>query len=207
MGEKGSTTIQLAEEPIEPMEQHLGAADTLRQWGPPTLLQRIRSIARGELGQHEEDGENWGPAIQKYGAAILSPERLASFAPGQKRAGKLQWCNLLAAWCTLEGLKADGRPPEQLREWRRLMSAEVPVTHERMLAAGYIAPFVPGEPPPPDTVFAFFRKLSHIAIVDETMGALVITIDGNSGPRCVEVYENKHALTDSRIDCWGRMPW
>lgn len=200
------TTIQLDADDLEVVKP-ISSVATLRIGEQPGLIQRIRGIARGELGQHEEDGENWGPAIRKYAAPFVSGPRLATFAPGQKRQGLLQWCSIFGCWCVFRGLEVDGRPPEQLREWRRLASSEVPKLHERMDAAGLIVPFVPGEAPPGDTVFAFFRKLAHVAVFDGTMNLIAVTIDGNSGPRCVEVYENRHPLTDPRIDCWGRMPW
>ncbi len=207
MSQPKDTPVDQGEPEILDVEDIVGAADTLRLHGQPTLLQTIRGVARGELGQHEEDGENWGPAIRKYAAPFVSAPRLATFAPGQKRQGLLQWCSLFGCWCVFRGLEIEHRPPELLREWRRMASAEVPKLHERMDAAGLIAPFVPGEPPPEGTIFVFFRKLAHVAIFDAVMGALIVTIDGNSGPRCVEVYENKHQLTDARIDCYGRMPW
>lgn len=189
------------------VSQVLAGADTLPLHGKPSLLQTIRGIARAELGQHEEEGENWGPAVRKYAGPFLSAERLASFAPGQKRQGLMQWCGMFASWCVREGLHADGRPPEQLAEWRRMASAEVPKLHERLAAAGLIEPFVPGEAPPEDTILVFFRKLAHVAIFDQVLGQLIVTIDGNSGPKCVEVYENKHMLTDARVDCYGRLNW
>ena len=195
------------EGPFPTVSQVLAGADTLPLHGKPSLLQTIRGIARAELGQREDEGENWGRCVRKYGSPFISAPRLATFAPGQKRQGLMQWCGIFAFWCALEGLKADRRPPEQLAELRRLASAEVPKAHERMAAAGLIAPFVPGEAPPEDAIFVFFRKLAHIAIFDQVLGQLIVTIDGNSGPKCVEVYENKHLVTDARIDGYGRLPW
>lgn len=188
------------------VSQVLASAETLPLQGID-LLSRIRGFARAQIGRHEEGGRNWGQVVIDAATPLISERRLATFAPGAENAGKLEWCSLFACDCILQGLEADGRPPEQLREWRRMASAEVPKLHERMRAAGLIAPFVPGEAPPPDTIVVFFRKLAHVAIFDQVLGQLIVTIDGNSGPNCVEVYENKHMLTDARIDCYGRLPW
>lgn len=193
--------------PFPTATEVLSAVKTFRQHGTPTLLQTIRGIARSMIGEHEMDGNNWGPIVQKVATPFLSATRLATFAPGQRNAGKLAWCSLFVSYCVLEGLKADGRPPEQLAEWRRVASSEVSVLHERMRAAGLIAPFVPGEPPPEDTIVVFFRKLAHVEIYDGSTNILVVSIGGNSGPKANQVYENKHPNTDARIDCWGRLPW
>lgn len=189
------------------VSQVLAGADTLPLQGKPSLLQTIRGIARSKIGRKESGGRNWGDVVIDAATPLIKPERLATFGPGQPNAGKLEWCSLYAGDCILEGLEADGRPPEQLREWRRIASSEVPVFHARMLAAGLIAPFVPGEPPPEDTIVAFFRKLAHVEIYDMTLGMLAVCIGGNSGPKANEVAENKHLLTSADIDCWGRLPW
>lgn len=188
------------------VEEHIATAKTLPLQGID-LLTRIRGIARAQIGRKEEGGKNWGAVVIDAATPLIKPERLATFGPGQKNAGKLEWCSLFAGDCILQGLEADGRPPEQLREWRRIAASEVPVFHERMKAAGLIAPFVPGEAPPPDTIVAFFRRLAHVEIYDQTLGMLAVCIGGNSGRQATEVAENKHLLTSADIDCWGRLPW
>ena len=47
-------TIELAEGDLLTPEEALGAADTLRQHGAPTLLQVAVGIARSKIGQREE---------------------------------------------------------------------------------------------------------------------------------------------------------
>lgn len=198
---------QAPEGPFPTVSQVLAGADTLPLHGKPSLLQTVRGIARSKIGRREQGGKNWGPVVIDAATPLLKPERLATFAPGAENAGKLEWCALFACDCVLEALQADGRPPEQIREFRRLASAEVPKLYARMDAAGLTAPFVPGEAPPEDAIFVFFRKLAHVEIYDLTMGQLIVTVGGNTGPKSDEVAENRHLLTDARIDGYGRLTW
>lgn len=193
------------EGPFPTVEEVLAAADTL-PLGGIDLLTRIRGFARAQIGRHEEGGKNWGAVVQDAATPLIKPERLATFAPGAEHAGRLDWCSLFAGDCPLEVLIALGAPEEQIRRWRCTASSEVPVFHERLRAEGCIVPSVPGEPPPDDVLFAFFRKLAHVEIFDMCLGALIVTIGGNSGPRATEVAENRHRLTDPRIDCYARLP-
>lgn len=208
MGDKAGTTIELAEGDIQPIEGHLASADTLRQWGAPTLLQRIRSIARGRIGQKEDPRyKNWGNVVTDAATPLIKPERLALFAPDGPKAGKFQWCAAEAWDCVHEGLVADKRPPEQLREWKRLGSAEVDVFWDRLAAAGLVVRHVPGTPPPADAILIFFRNLAHVEIYDGSVGILHVSIGGNSGPKADQVYENKNRDDDPDIFGFGRLPW
>ncbi len=199
-------TIELAEGDIQPIDAHLGAADTLPLRGID-LLTRIRGIARAQIGRKERGGKNWGDVVIDAATPLLSPERLARFAPGGPNEGDLEWCGLFVGDCVLQGLEADGRPPEQLREWRRLASAEVPVFRDRLAAAGLFVPHVPGQPPPANAIAAFFRRFAHVEIFDQVLGQLAVTIGGNTGPKSNEVAEHRTMLDDPKLDGWGLLPW
>lgn len=68
--------------------------------GAPTAYQaRVMQEARSLLGQHEEGGDNWGNVVLTVATPFIGPERLATFAPGGTRAGKLLWCALTVSFC------------------------------------------------------------------------------------------------------------
>lgn len=191
---------------IHDIEELLGAADTL-PLGGIDLLTRIRGFARAQIGRHEEGGRNWGAVVIDAATPLISPGRIARFAPGGPNEGDLEWCSLFVGDCVLQGLEADGRPPEQLREWRRLASSEVPVFRDRLIAAGLYVPHEPGEPPPETTIAAFFRKAAHVEVFDQLLGELAVTIGGNTGPKSNEVAEHRTMLDDPKLDGWGILPW
>lgn len=67
--------------------------------GAPTAYQaRVLDEARALLDQ-EETEENWGGPVLIVAPPFIRPERLATFAPGGKNAGKLLWCALFASYC------------------------------------------------------------------------------------------------------------
>lgn len=68
--------------------------------GAPNAYQaRALEEGRALLGMRETEGENWGPVVRLVAAPFVSAERLATFAPGQKRQGLLLWCALTASYC------------------------------------------------------------------------------------------------------------
>lgn len=99
-----------------------------------------------EFGPKETEGTNWGPFIRKVAAPFISPGRLATFAPGQKRAGLLLWCALTVCWAIYEELFSRALL-ECASQWKRIASAECSKLYSNLEAVGWT--WKRGEPLPP----------------------------------------------------------
>ena len=137
--------------------------------GPPARVP-VRVAAMRRLyplfGMQETEGVNWGPLIRKWGAYFIPEKRLATFAPGGKRAGLLAWCGITACAVVYEELLDRGHA-ELAAQWKRISSAQVSVIWNNLTALGYTwrrgeplpqalspqAVDVPGLPAPGDFVF------------------------------------------------------
>lgn len=195
--------------------------------GPVRLGALARVIAC--IGEREEGGKNWGPFVQKIAAPFVSPERLATFAPGQKRAGLLLWCALTVCWAMLMELLDRGLK-EHAAQWKRIASSECSVLWEHLEDLGWAwrrgAPLpaalspqgvdVDGLPGPGDLVFYGHVKddgTLHFTHVDfyeaKVSGADWDTVGGNTGWPIADKVDrcHRHAADLEKVLGYGRVPW
>ncbi len=184
------------------------------------------------IGEREEGGKNWGPFVQKVAAPFISPERLATFAPGQKRAGKLLWCALAVCWAILMELLDRGQK-ERAAQWRRIASSECSVLFENMEDLGWAwrrgAPLpaalspqgvdVPGLPGPGDLVFYGSVKpdgtlhITHVDFFETNVSADGDdwdSVGGNTGwPVSDKVDRCHHHGPEDlvKVLAYARLPW
>lgn len=185
---------------------------------------RIGALARltAEIGQHDE-GRNWGPFVQRIAAPFLSVDRLASYAPGGERAGKLLWCALAVSWAFYDELR--GRGHDQLaQQWRNIASASCDTLRERLDAHGWV--WAPGDPLPAalcpqdadaeglpgtgDIVFYGDRRddIKHVDLFEGGVVGGFSSVGGNSGPKADRVARVEHAGAKlKRVQLYARVPW
>lgn len=196
------------------IDEHVATAVTLELHGEPTIQQTALGIARSKIGRYETEGVNWGPFIREVASPFISAERLATYAPGGIRAGRLAWCAFFVCWCILQALKAAGARADHVAIWMRLASGSCTTLYERLDKLGLVTRHVPGEPIPEGTCFLFFGddtddgpEMQHISLYDRTAGALAYDISGNSGRAVDGVDDNAHLIASDKIHSTARLPF
>lgn len=196
---------------------------TGRVWPPPPGISdpvRVAAMKRllQELGMKETDGPNWGPFIRRMGGYFLSAERLATYAPGQKRAGKLYWCALTVCGMVYEELIARGHK-ELASQWRRIASAECSTLWANLSALGWawLRPDALDEPAPGDFTFYGGRKSDgspdfvHVDFYRAPLdGENFESVGGNTGfpvANLVDTVPHRGPEKLARVLGYARLPW
>lgn len=197
---------------IESIEEVIGAADTLRMHGSPTLLQVAVGIARSKIGQREDVDED-GNGLNTGDICDWSRE-------GMTTRDGLPWCGFFACQCVRRAILALS-PPEAaplLVEWRAIDSGSCIELWTNLEARDLAVRAVPGQPPPIGAYFVFYVEIKrgkpvmkdglphllHVGVVDRPVGALLISVSGNSTGQAVA--ENRPLLTDPKIWGYGLLP-
>lgn len=203
-------------------EIHMPESDVPTTPGMPSPLEtRVLEEGRALLGQSETEGDNWGPVVRTVASPFLSPERLATFAPGMKRAGKLQWCALFACYCWWKATmppQPPGRPPlPPSASWfHRFADSEVSDLWQRLGDEGWVWEKGGKDPQPADLLFfvkvdprtgAALRKpddspaFRHVGLVQRVEGGDLVSLEGNAGSA---VRERRYHLSEVQIFGFGR---
>lgn len=220
--DKSGIPDAIALEPTQPirgvfldMDRHLGAAETLRQWGDPSIAQAARDIARSKLGWAEirgldGKGTNTGPICTWSYEGLYAHDGDA-------------WCADFACQCVRRALLAldpkIGGP--LLVDWKHWATGDCDKLWANLSSRGLTEAHEIGATLPPDSFFVFFQHLApqtgapithsdgrpnvqHVGIVDRIRAADVMTLEGNSADA---VAERSHMLADRRILGVARLPW
>lgn len=202
---------------------------TIRGAGPGPV--RVAALERllAELGRKEVEGKNWGPFIRRVAAPFLTAARLASYAPGGTRAGRLAWCAFTVCAMILEELQAR-LATELVARWKRLASGSCEDLFENLHAEGWAwrrgAPLpaalspqgveVPGLPAAGDLVFYGVVKpdgdldLHHVDFYKAPAGGEDFdSAGGNTGDHvdAVDVIEHRGPEKVARAVAYARVPW
>lgn len=147
-------------------------------------------IARSELGNGEQGGDNRGPDVMRYHAVTGAG------------AGD-SWCASFVSFCFHQG--NPGNMPYEATAGAR-------ETLNRFKARGWTYNASVGSPPEPGDILVFWRGqvtgwMGHIGIVDGYENGIVTTIEGNKGsfPSVVRRYTYTLGQID-KILGWGRVP-
>jgi len=198
--------------PGEPqtIERVIAAARTLELHSTESIAQEALTIARSQIGQREHGGKNMGMIVEKVAKPFLSARRFAE----TYGKGLLQWCGFFVCWCVLEALKAANATPEQVSVWMHIASGSCTALHDRLSKLGLVTRHVPGQPIPEGTFFVFFGEdkdgvpnLTHVGAYDGTTGALIRTVEGNSGRGADQVAEGRHMIDDPRVHSTALLPF
>ncbi len=170
----------------------------------PAIVERVLAEARALLGQREQAGANWGPIVELVASPFISAERLATFAPGQKNAGKLMWCALFASYCWWKGWPgfkpyADSECSDlwekaSAKGWTWIRSADSTAPPPGALI--FFVNLLPGGAPKMKRGKPDLRHVGIVERVDE--GGDVQTLEGNSSD---QVRQRRYHLSDPSI--WG----
>ncbi len=213
--------------------------DTLPGLGPPgppagPVPARVGALRRllAERGAKETEGRNWGPFIRRMGGYFLSTGRLATYAPGGERAGKLLWCAITVCGMLYEELLGRGQL-ELASQWRRISSASCETLYGRLDSLGWVwrrgAPLpaalspqgvdVPGLPGAGDFVFyGTVREdgtldIVHVDFYERPVGEPggdFDSVGGNTGhpvADLVDVVKHRGPEKLARVLAYGRCPW